>query len=147
MRTRKLAVFAHKSKMEALADLIHAHSDIAAGLELTGAREIAVYIYEKTKIPVKILPGSSLSSGRQFELLMNAREIDALIFLVDPANGREPQSDVNIVTTACDNMDIPLATNISTAEAVLHLLSEHPEALSGHHIAAQYLEDLSDVRN
>ena len=29
-----------------------------------------------------------------------------------------------------------------TTEAILHLMAEHPEALSGHHLAAQYLEEM-----
>ena len=38
---------------------------------------------------------------------------------------------------------VPLATNMASAEAVIHLMAEHPEALSGHHIAAEYLESIA----
>lgn len=33
------------------------------------------------------------------------------------------------------------------AEAVLHLMAEHPEALSGHHLAAQFIEEMASVHD
>ncbi len=50
-----------------------------------------------------------------------------------------------LLLRVCDVHNVPLATNVATAEAVLHLIFEHPEALSGHHLAAQYLEDMASV--
>jgi methylglyoxal synthase len=42
---------------------------------------------------------------------------------------------------------IPMATNIATVEAVLHLLAEHPEALHGHHLIAEYLYEIAAIHN
>ena len=64
----------------------------------------------------------------------------------DPLTAHPHEPDVSTLLRVCDAHGVPLATNIATAEAVLHLIFEHPEALDGHHVAAQYLEEIAKVR-
>jgi methylglyoxal synthase len=67
-----------------------------------------------------------------------------VIFLRDPLTAHPHEPDVSALLRVCDVHNVPLATNLTTAEAVLHLMVEHPEAFSGHHLAAQFLEEISD---
>ena len=69
--------------------------------------------------------------------------VNAVIFLRDPLTAHPHEPDVSALLRVCDAHSVPLATNIATAEAVLHLIFEHPEALDGHHLAAQYLEEIA----
>ena len=72
---------------------------------------------------------------------------DAVIFLRDPLTSHPQEPDVAALLRVCDPHDVPLATNVATAEAVLHLIFEDPGALKGHHLAAQYLEDVAAEHN
>jgi methylglyoxal synthase len=71
-------------------------------------------------------------------------EVTAVIFLRDPLHVNTNESKGNALVRVCDVYNVPIATNLITAEAVLHLLAEHPEALGGHHLAAQFLEEIAD---
>ena len=45
--------------------------------------------------------------------------IDALIFLREPSNPRPHDPDLNDVIRLCDMYNIPLATNLATAELII----------------------------
>ena len=40
-----------------------------------------------------------------------------------------------------DAKNVPFASNLTGVEGILHLMVEHTEALSGHHLAARFLEE------
>ena len=66
-----------------------------------------------------------------------------MIFLRDPLTAHPHEPDVSALLRVCDVHNVPLATNIATTEAILRLIAEHPEALGGHNLAAQFLEEIS----
>ena len=74
-------------------------------------------------------------------------DINAVIFLRDPFETRPQEPDIQAMLRVCDIHNVPLATNISAAEAVLHLIFEHPEAITGHHLAAQYIEEMAAIHD
>ena len=84
---------------------------------------------------------------QQIGALVANGDVRAVIFLRDPMMALPHEPDITALLRICDVHDVPLATNVTTAEAVLHLMFEHPEALSGHHIIAQYLEDVAAVHD
>jgi methylglyoxal synthase len=73
--------------------------------------------------------------------------LSAVIFLRDPLTAHPHEPDVSALLRVCDVHNVPLATNIATAEAVLHLIAEHPEALSGHHLMAQFIGEMASVHD
>ena len=48
--------------------------------------------------------------------------IDALIFFRDPLTPKSNEPNVNDVVRLCDTYNIPMATNIATAEVIIHAL-------------------------
>ncbi len=70
-----------------------------------------------------------------------------MVSLRDPLTAHPHESDVSALLRVCDVHNIPLATNLATGEAILHLMAEHLEALSGHHLAAQFIEEMASVHN
>jgi methylglyoxal synthase len=54
---------------------------------------------------------------------------DDLIFLRDPLAVHPHKPDVSALLRVCDVHNVPPATKLATAEAVLRLLFEYPEAL------------------
>ena len=49
-------------------------------------------------------------------------EIDLVIFLRDPLTPKSHEPDVNSVVRLCDTHNIPLATNLATAELLIKSL-------------------------
>ena len=43
--------------------------------------------------------------------------------------------------------NVPFASNFTGVEGILHLMVEHTEALSGHHLAARFLEESAAKHN
>ena len=82
---------------------------------------------------------------QQIGALVANGDINAVIFLREPLMAHPHEPDVSALLRVCDVHDVPLATNLASAEAVLHLLFEHPEALGGHHLAAEYIEEMAAV--
>ena len=55
--------------------------------------------------------------------------MQAVILLRDPSNSRPDDPDVLNLLNVCDEHQIPLATNLASASAVVHFLCTHPDRL------------------
>ena len=135
-----LAVIAHDSKKDDIIQLIKAHKEELAEIDMIATLDTGQRIRERTGRPVTLLLSGPLGGEQQIGALVAIGEVSAVIFLRDPLNARSHEPEIKI----CDIRNVPIATNLITAEAILHLMAEHPEALSGQHLAAQYLEEIAD---
>ena len=145
MKKLTLALIAHDSKKEDMVSLVKAHQQELAEVDLVATKKTGEMIQSKTGLPVTLLESGPQGGDVQIGALVANGEIRAVIFLRDALTAQPHETDIAALLRVCDVHDVPLATNLSTGEAVLHLMFEHPEALSGHHLAAQYLEDMASV--
>jgi len=130
-----LALVAHDSKKEDMVRLVKAHKEKLAGLDLIATRSTGRLIKERTELTVELLESGSLGGDQQVGALVASENINAVIFLRDPLTAHPHEPDVSALLRVCDVHDVPLATNLTTAEAVLRLIFEHPEALGGNELA------------
>jgi methylglyoxal synthase len=147
MKTYTLALVAHDSKKDDMVRLVKAHKDELATFQLIATRSTGQCIVARTNLPITLVQSGPLGGDQQIGAMVANEEIDAVIFLRDPLTAHPHEPDVSALLRICDVHGIPLATNIASAEAILHLLDEHPEALNGHHIIAGYLEEISAEHN
>ncbi len=147
MKRLTLGLVAHDSKKEDMVRLLKAHAEIMADLDLVATKNTGQIIQERTKLPVTLMQSGPEGGDQQIGALVANGDINAVIFLRDPLTAHPHEPDVSALLRVCDVHNVPLATNIATAEAVLHLVFEHPEALSGHHLAAQFLEEMAAIHN
>ena len=56
------------------------------------------------------------------EELVENNDIDLVIFLRDPYTAKPHEPDVNIIVLLCDKYNIPLATNLASAELLIKAL-------------------------
>jgi methylglyoxal synthase len=139
-----LALIAHDSRKDDIIQLIKAHKEELAEIEMIATLDTGQRIRERTGHPVTLLISGPLGGDQQIGALVANGEVNAVIFLRDPLNAHSHEPEVNGLLKICDVHNVPIATNLITAEAILHLMAEHPEALSGQHLAAQYLEEAAD---
>jgi methylglyoxal synthase len=68
---------------------------------------------------------SGLYGGyQQIGALVAQREVQAVIFLRDTLTAQAHEPDMSALLRACDVHDVPLATNLATAEAVLSYVAQ-----------------------
>ena len=147
MKKFTLAVIAHDARKEDMVQLVKAHKEELSGANLVATRSTGQLIMGRTRLPVTLMQSGPMGGDQQIGALVANEEVDAVIFLRDPLTAHPHEPDVSALLRICDAHGIPLATNITTAEAVLHLLAEHPEALKGGHLAAEYLDEIAAVHN
>jgi methylglyoxal synthase len=138
-----LALIAHDAKKEDMVQLVKAHREELSGIDLVATRSTGQLVMGRTRLPVTLLQSGPLGGDQQIGAMVADEQVDAVIFLRDPLTAHPHEPDVSALLRICDAHNIPLATNITTAEAVLHLFAEHPEALAGNHLAAEYLEEIA----
>ena len=76
-------------------------------------------ISEATSLNVnKFFPGP-MGGAQQIGARIACNEIDLVIFLRDPFSSQEFEPDVNSLVRLCDIHNIPIATNVATAEILI----------------------------
>ena len=63
-----------------------------------------------------------LGGSQQLGADIENNYIDLVIFLRDPQNLKSHEPDVDSIVRLCDTHNIPLATNLATAELLIHSL-------------------------
>jgi methylglyoxal synthase len=147
MKHFNLALIAHDSKKEDMVELVKAHLEELKEITLIATRSTGQMVTARTELPVTLMQSGPMGGDQQIGAMVADEQIDAVIFLRDPLTAHPHEPDVSALLRICDAHGIPLATNIATAEAVLHALIEHPEALNGHHLAAEYLSEMAPIHN
>jgi methylglyoxal synthase len=139
---KTLALVAHDAKKDDLVQLVKAHKENLAEVDLVATRSTGQLIQKRIGLPVTLLQSGPLGGDQQIGALIASEEVNAVIFLRDPLTAHPHEPDVSALLRVCDVHNVPLATNLATAEAILHLVAEHPEVLGRHQLAARFLEEI-----
>jgi methylglyoxal synthase len=147
MKKFTLALIAHDTEKDHMVQLVNAHKAELTRFRLVATKNTGQLVMEKTNMPVALMQSGPLGGDQQIGAMVANEDINAVIFLRDPLTAHPHEPDVSALLRICDAHGVPLATNLATAEAVLHLMVEHPEALSGHHLVAEYLDEIAAIHN
>jgi len=142
---KTLALVAHDSKKDALVQLVKSHKGELAEVDLLATRGTGQLTQERTGLPVRLLQSGPLGGDQQIGALIASGGVNAVIFLRDPLTAHPQEPDVSALLRICDVHNVPLATNLATAKAVLHLMAEHPQALGKHQLAAHIINEMAFV--
>ena len=145
MKRLTLALIANDSKKDDMVRLIKAHQQELAEMELVATGDTGQLIQGRTGLHVTLMQSSLHGGVQQIGASVANGNVKAVVFLRDPLKAQSQDPDMLALMRICDVHDVPVATNIATAEAVLHLLFEHPEALGGHHLMAQFIDEMAAV--
>ncbi len=117
-----IALIAHDAKKELMTQFCIAYCGILSRHSLCATGTTGKIVSEATGLQIVIYLSGSQGGDQQIGARIACNEIDLLLLFRDPLNPKpgEP-SDSNLVRL-CDVHDIPVATNIATAEALIHSL-------------------------
>jgi methylglyoxal synthase len=118
-----IALIAHDHEKVRLVDFAVCYRDVLARHRLVATATTGRMLTEMVGLRVDCVRSGIPGGDREVAEAVAGRGVAAVIFLVDPFSRRPQEPGLEHVMKACSLHDIPLATNISTAGAVLHALS------------------------
>lgn len=134
-----LALIAHDNKKEEMLSLVKDHRDEFSRLSLVVTRSTGLLIQARTDLAVTLMQSGPMGGDQQIGSLVASGVVKAVIFLRDPLTVQPHEPDVTALLRVCDVHNVPLATNLTTAEAVLHLIFEHPEIIGELSVRSRFL--------
>ena len=117
-----IALIAHDTKKELMVQFCIAYCGVLSKHNLCATGTTGKMVAEATGINVQRYLSGSQGGDQQIAARISCNEIDLLLFFRDPISVKphEP-NDMNLLRL-CDVHNIPVATNIATAEALIHAL-------------------------
>lgn len=118
-----IALIAHDSKKELMIQFCIAYSGILSKHKLCATGTTGKQVAEVTGLSIQRYLIGSQGGCQQISSKISCDEIDLLIFFRDPIRRKPTEPDERDVLRLCDVYNIPVATNIATAEALIMALS------------------------
>ena len=113
-----IGLIAHDGKKALMQNFCIAYRGILSKHNLFATGTTGRLIEEVTNLSIHKYLAGHLGGEQQMSAQIAQNDIDALIFLRDPmAKPHEPE--VNGVIKLCDMHNIPMATNLATAELII----------------------------
>jgi methylglyoxal synthase len=112
---------ASENKKKLIQNFCIAYRGILAKHELFATGTTGRLIEEATNLTVHKYLAGTLGGGQQISAQIESNDIDLLIFMRDP-NESTSNMDMYALVRVCDSHNIPLATNLATAELLIKAL-------------------------
>ncbi len=119
-----IALIDHDGKKHDMIELVTKHREALSKESLVATFTTGSNIQSATGLSVTKMLSGPLGGNLQIGALIATEQIMAVIFLRDPLTAHPHEPDISALMKVCDTHNIPLATNIATAELILNELSE-----------------------
>lgn len=124
---RKIALIAHDKKKDEMVEFAKKHLDFLSRCDLVATGTTGKLVQEKTGLKVKRMLSGPIGGDQQIGSQVASGKIDAVIFLRDPLTAQPHEPDITALLRVCDVHNVPLATNLATAEVLLTAFAEYEE--------------------
>ena len=115
-----IALIAHDEKKELMVQFCIAYCGTLSRNIICATGTTGKLVEEATGLEVQKFLGGSQGGDQQIAARIACNEIDMLLFFRDPLNPKPSEpNDMNLLRL-CDMHNIPVATNIATAEVLIH---------------------------
>ena len=117
-----IALIAHDTKKELMVQFCIAYCGILSKHRLCATGTTGKIVAEATGLSIQRYMGCSQGGDQQIAARISCNEIDLLLFFRDPISAKPHEPNEMNLLRLCDVHNIPVATNIATAEALIHSL-------------------------
>jgi methylglyoxal synthase len=131
-----IALIAHDHKKDDLIEFSQRHRATLARHELVATGTTGRRIHEATGLPVQFVNSGPLGGDAQIAARVCEGLVEAVIFLVDPLYSHPHEPDVQGLLRICNLSNVPLATNLATAEMIIDTLAMAAPSMGAPSIAA-----------
>ncbi len=115
-----IALIAHDAKKELMVQFCIAYCGILSRHNLVSTGTTGKSISEATGLQITRFLAGSQGGAQQIAQRISCDEIDLLLLFRDPLNPKPTEPDEQVLLRLCDVHNIPVATNIATAEVLIH---------------------------
>ncbi len=120
----KIALIAHDRKKDNLVQFAIAYRSILNEHMLFATGTTGQRVMEATGLEVTRFRSGPLGGDQQIGAMIANNDMDMIIFFRDPLTAQPHEPDVSALIRLCDVYQVPLATNMGTAEILLKGLQE-----------------------
>ena len=118
-----IALIAHDRKKEDLVEFCRRHADEIRRFTLIGTGTTGARVADATGLPVERLLSGPLGGDAQIAARVAVGQVQGVLFLVDPLHAHPHEPDIQSLLRVCNVHNVPLATNLATAEMLLRCMS------------------------
>ncbi len=119
-----IALIAHDAKKDALVDFAKAHAPVLQRYRLIATGTTGQRVEAATGLPIEKLLSGPLGGDAQIAAEVATGRVLAVIFLVDPLYAQPHEPDIQALLRICNVHNVPVATNLASAEMILFRLAK-----------------------
>ena len=120
----KIALIAHDRKKDDLVDFAKKHKDFFEKYELVATGTTGGRITQATDLEIHRYLSGPLGGDQQIGADIAMERIKAVFFFRDPLMAQPHEPDIQALVRLCDVHQIPVATNVATAELLIKALKD-----------------------
>ena len=117
-----IGLMAHDAKKKLMQNLCIAYQGILRKHELYATETTGRLVEEVANLSINKFISGHLGGARQMIAEIESNTVDLVIFLRDPQETSREEPDTDRVMRVCDIRNIPVATNLATAELLIRAL-------------------------
>ncbi|MGO1368012.1 methylglyoxal synthase [Senegalia sp. (in: firmicutes)] len=114
-----IALIAHDKKKDDIINFSVAYEDTLKKHNLFATGTTGLRIKENTNLDITRFNSGPLGGDQQIGAMIAINNMDIVIFLRDPLTAQPHEPDVLALLRLCDVHNIPLATNMGSAEVLI----------------------------
>ncbi|MCA1993728.1 MAG: methylglyoxal synthase [Coleofasciculus sp. S288] len=119
-----IALIAHDRKKDDIVTFTRAHAPILSRYKLIATGTTGQRIQQGTGLQVERMLSGPMGGDAQIAAQVATGNVIAVIFLIDPLYAQPHEPDIQALLRICEVHNIPLATNLATAEAIVAMLRQ-----------------------
>ncbi len=117
-----IAITAHDAKKELMTQFCIAYCGILSRHKLFATGTTGKLVSDATGLEINCFLSGAQGGDQQIGALIACNEIDMLLIFGDPLSAKDNEPNTYGLLRLCDVHNVPVATNIATAEALIHSL-------------------------
>lgn len=114
-----LAIIAHDGKKDETLEFARRHRDRLSRCKLLATRSTGTMLRDSLGLDVETVLTGPKGGDAQIAARVVVGEVSMVFFIVDPLEKHPHDPDIQTLLRACNVHDVPLATNLATAERLL----------------------------
>ncbi|WP_449354511.1 methylglyoxal synthase [Virgibacillus natechei] len=118
----KISLIAHDKKKDNIVQFAEAYKYSLKKHELFATGTTGQRIAENTGLSLHRFQSGPLGGDQQIGSMVADNNMDMIIFFRDPLTAQPHEPDISALMRLCDVYNIPLATNMGSAEVLIHAL-------------------------
>ncbi|AZO96773.1 methylglyoxal synthase [Iocasia frigidifontis] len=121
---KRIALIAHDEKKSVMIEFAKKNRDLLRECDLVATGTTGKLINEEVGLPVERMESGPLGGDQMIGAEIAKERVDGVIFLRDPLTAQPHEPDITALLRVCDVHNTPLATNVATADIILHGIIE-----------------------